>query len=110
MSRDKRIRLKKEKRPQPSGKTARRMWDVSPMMVPVASVVLIWQVVFHYNGTLNAVLSTFGISPVDWLNSPYCQVVIIILFLWKNLGYNMILFMAALNGTLRDHPLHHQFL
>ena len=60
-----------------------RTFFLSPMMVPVASVVLIWQVVFHYNGTLNSVLSVFGVSPVDWLNSPYCQVVIIILFLWK---------------------------
>ena len=61
------------------GKSWLRTFFLSPMMVPVASVVLIWQVVFHYNGTLNAVLSTFGVSPVDWLNSPYCQVVIIVL-------------------------------
>jgi len=75
-----------------------RTFFLSPMMVPVASVVLIWQVVFHYNGTLNQVLSHFGVDPVSWLNSPYCQMVIVILFLWKNLGYNMILFMAALNN------------
>ena len=84
------------------GKSWLRTFFLSPMMVPVASVVLIWQVVFHYNGTLNAVLSTFGVSPVDWLNSPYCQVVIIVLFLWKNLGYNMILFMAALNNIPKE--------
>ena len=84
------------------GKSWLRTFFLSPMMVPVASVVLIWQVVFHYNGTLNAVLSTFGISPVDWLNSPYCQVVIIILFLWKSLGDKMILFMAALNNIPKE--------
>ena len=84
------------------GKSWLRTFFLSPMMVPVASVVLIWQVVFHYNGTLNAVLSTFGVSPVDWLNSPYCQIVIIVLFLWKNLGYNMILFMAALNNIPKE--------
>lgn len=79
-----------------------RTFFLSPMMVPVASVVLIWQVVFHSKGTLNVFLGVFGISPIDWLNSPYCQLVIIILFLWKNLGYNMILFMAALNNIPKE--------
>ncbi len=75
-----------------------RTFFLSPMMVPVASVVLIWQVVFHRSGTLNNLVTALGGAPIDWLNSPYCQLVIIVLFLWKNLGYNMILFMAALNN------------
>ena len=79
-----------------------RTFFLSPMMVPVASVVLIWQVVFHYRGTLNVVLANFGVDPVDWLNSPYCLLVIVVLFLWKNLGYNMILFMAALNNIPKE--------
>jgi len=79
-----------------------RTFFLSPMMVPVASVVLIWQVVFHQNGTLNNLISALGGVAVDWLNSPYCQVVIIVLFLWKNLGYNMILFMAALNNIPKE--------
>ena len=80
-----------------------RTFFLSPMMVPVASVVLIWQVVFHRNGTLNAMLAPFGWQPVDWLNAPgWCMMVIIILFLWKNLGYNMILFMAALNNIPKE--------
>ena len=75
-----------------------RTFFLSPMMVPVASVVLIWQVVFHNNGTLNSIIVSLGGTGVDWLNSPWCQAVIVVLFLWKNLGYNMILFMAALNN------------
>ena len=75
-----------------------RSFFLSPMMVPVASVVLIWQVVFHRDGTLSNLVMSLGGTAVDWLNSPYCQIVIIVLFLWKNLGYNMILFMAALNN------------
>ena len=39
---------------------------------------------------------------IDWLNSPYCLLVIVVLFLWKNLGYNMILFMAALNNIPKE--------
>ncbi|WP_320411213.1 sugar ABC transporter permease [Candidatus Galacturonibacter soehngenii] len=79
-----------------------RTFFLTPMMVPVASVVLIFQVIFHYNGAMNDVLSIFGISKIDWFKSSYAQVVIIILFLWKNLGYNMILFMAAISSIPKD--------
>lgn len=79
-----------------------RSFFLSPMMVPVASVVLIWQVLFHYNGTVNGFLETFGIEKIDWLKSSHGIWVIVILFLWKNLGYNMILFLAALNNIPKD--------
>lgn len=73
-----------------------------PMMVPVASVVLIWQVIFHYNGALNEFLSNFGVDKIDWLKSDMGQIVVVLLFLWKNLGYNMILFLSALNNIPKD--------
>lgn len=79
-----------------------RTFFLSPMMVPIASVVLIWQVLFHYNGMMNEVIGWFGKGKIDWLNSDYAQVVLIILFLWKNLGYNMILFMSALSSIPKD--------
>ena len=79
-----------------------RTFFLSPMMVPVASIVLIWQVLFHYNGAVNDFLAVFGVSKIDWLKSDYAQVVVVILFLWKNLGYNMILFMAALASIPKD--------
>ena len=84
------------------GKSMFRTFFLSPMMVPVASVVLVWQVIFHESGTLNQFLSLFGVQAVDWLKSPYCQLVIVILFLWKNLGYDMILFMAALANIPKE--------
>lgn len=79
-----------------------RTFFLSPMMVPVASIVLIWQVLFHYNGAVNDILLAFGGSKIDWLKSDYSILVIVILFLWKNLGYNMILFMAALASIPKD--------
>lgn len=79
-----------------------RTFFLSPMMVPVASIVLIWQVLFHYNGAVNDFLAVFGIDKIDWLKSDYAQIVVVILFLWKNLGYNMILFMAALASIPKD--------
>lgn len=79
-----------------------RTFFLSPMMVPVASIVLIWQVLFHYNGAVNEVLVSLGGGKIDWMKSEYSQIVIVILFLWKNLGYNMILFMAALASIPKD--------
>lgn len=79
-----------------------RTFFLSPMMVPVASIILIWQVLFHFNGIVNDFIAIFGADKVDWIKSSHAQVVIVILFLWKNLGYNMILFMAALSSIPRD--------
>lgn len=79
-----------------------RTFFLSPMMVPVASVVLIWQVLFHYNGAVNDILVRLGGAKIDWLKSDYSIVVIVILFLWKNLGYNMIIFMAAISSIPKD--------
>ena len=79
-----------------------RTFFLSPMMVPVASIVLIWQVLFNMNGTVNEFLAVFGADKIDWLQSQYAQVVVLLLFLWKTLGYNMILFMSALANIPRE--------
>lgn len=79
-----------------------RTFFLSPMMVPVASVVLIWQVLFSYNGTVNEFIMLFGAERIDWLQSEYNQIVVIVLFLWKNLGYFMILFMAGLANIPKE--------
>lgn len=79
-----------------------RTFFLSPMMVPVASIVLIWQVLFNANGTINVLLGSFGLKAVDWLQSGYAPLVVTLLFLWKNLGYNMILFMAGLANIPKE--------
>lgn len=73
-----------------------RTFFLSPMMVPVASIVLMWQVLFSNNGVINEFTALFGADKIDWIKSDYGLVVVVSLFLWKNLGYNMILFMSAL--------------
>ena len=82
------------------GKSIFRSFLLNPMMVPVASVVLIWQVFFSYNGVVNGIAEQLfdSFQKIDWLKSSYAQIVIMLLFLWKNLGYNMVLFLAALNS------------
>ncbi len=72
---------------------------LTPLMVPIASIVLIFQVLFDYNGVINNILANFTDTRTDWLKSSSGIFVIIILFLWKNLGYNMILFLSALGNV-----------
>ena len=83
-------------------KSQMRTLLLSPMMVPIASVVLIWQVLFHYNGVVNEFMTFWGGTQIDWFKSDYAQVVLVLLFLWKNLGYNMILFMAAISNIPKE--------
>lgn len=75
---------------------------LTPLMVPTASVVLIWQVLFDYNGVVNLAVQKFGGGRVDWLKSSAGLFVVILLFLWKNLGYNMILFLSAMGNIPKD--------
>ncbi len=84
------------------GKSWLRSCFLCPLMVPIASVVLVWQVIFHNHGTLNQVTALIGMEPVDWLKSNYTYFVLTVMFLWKTLGYNMILFMSAIAGIPRD--------
>lgn len=87
------------------GKSRFRALFLSPMMVPVASIVLVWQILFHQNGAVNQLLEFFRLQPVNWLRTNgYDRVVVILLFLWKNVGYNVILFAAAL-GNIPKEPL-----
>lgn len=76
---------------------------VMPLVVPVASIILIWQVLFDWNGTLNAVMNSLGIDRIDWMKSDWARYVVIFVYLWKNIGYNIILFMAGLQNIPSDY-------
>ena len=69
-----------------------------PMAVPVASIVLLWQVVFNESGLANTVLTTFGMEPIHFMGSGAAFWVLIFTYLWKNTGYNMILWLAGLDS------------
>lgn len=76
---------------------------VLPLVVPVASIVLIWQMLFDWNGSLNAWLSAFGLERVDWMKTDAARNVIIVVYLWKNIGYNVILLLAGLQRIPKDY-------
>ncbi len=67
-----------------------------PMSIPVASVVLLWKVIFHENGLFNRLLSIMDLVPVNWLNSKWTILVLIITYIWKNTGYNMVLWLSGI--------------
>ncbi|WP_250674788.1 sugar ABC transporter permease [Paraclostridium ghonii] len=68
-----------------------------PLAIPIASVVLVWRIVFHQQGILNGFLVNLGGSGVDWMNSDYAFWILVFTYIWKNLGYNIILWLAGLS-------------
>ena len=69
-----------------------------PMAVSAGSVVLFWQLFFDKNGILNEALQHFGGKGVDYMNTPKAFGVLVAVYLWKNLGYDMILWLSGLMG------------
>lgn len=69
-----------------------------PMAIPVASMVLLWRFLFHYSGLLNRVLALNGKEPIDFMNTEYAFWILVVSYLWKNIGYDMILWLAGLDG------------
>ena len=69
-----------------------------PMAVPAASVVLVWKVLFHEKGLINSGLLTLGGGAINWMGSEAAFWMLVISYLWKNLGYTMILWTAGLSA------------
>jgi multiple sugar transport system permease protein len=76
----------------------------APVVTSLVAVAVIWRYLLHTRyGMINYGLGELGISPVDWLNDPHWAMPAIILFaLWKNFGYNMIIFLAGLQSIPDD--------
>ncbi len=70
----------------------------APWVTTLVAVALVWRYVYHPQyGPLNAVLGAFGIGPIDWLGNPrWAMPAIILVSVWKNFGYNMLVFLAGL--------------
>lgn len=73
-----------------------------PMAVPIASVVLIWNIVFHEQGVLSGVLNNFSMAGKDWMSTGYAFWVLVFSYIWKNLGYTIILWLAGLNAISNE--------
>lgn len=69
-----------------------------PMAVPVASIVLVWRALFLPHGLVNGALDLLSIEPQDWMATSKAFWVLVGSYLWKNLGYDMVLWMAGLSS------------
>lgn len=70
-----------------------------PMAIPAACVVLIWRLLFDARGLLNGLLTSLGAEAVDWMNTGSAFYVLAGSYIWKNLGYVMVLWIAAMDGV-----------
>lgn len=67
-----------------------------PYVMPVTGAVLLVEQIFGKDGKLNLLLDAFGLSPSNWLESSWAFVIVLLLYLWKNVGYGVILLLAGL--------------
>ncbi len=76
----------------------------APVVTTLVAVAVIWRYLFHTRyGLVNWGLGHLGINPVDWLGDPHWAMPTIILFaVWKNFGYNMVIFLAGLQAIPKD--------
>jgi len=71
-----------------------------PVITPMVPMAIAWKWIYDYNyGILNYALSLFGIGAVPWLTDPRIALwALIIMGVWKVLGYNLILFLVGIRN------------
>jgi multiple sugar transport system permease protein len=81
-----------------------RLGFFAPVVTTLVAVAVVWRYVYHPTyGLLNWALGALGIPAVDWLNHPhFAMPALVLLAVWKNFGYNMMIFLAALQGIPPD--------
>lgn len=67
-----------------------------PMAVPAASVVLVWKGLFFDRGLINGWLQALGLTGIGWMDTGAAFWMLVLSYLWKNLGYTVVLWTAGL--------------
>lgn len=67
-----------------------------PVVVPVASLICVWQLLFDDYGAVNGFLNSLGLNTVEFFNSEYSMVMIVFIYVWKYCGFCVVLFTAGL--------------
>lgn len=70
-----------------------------PYLMPSAALLIVWQLLFDFGGPVNRLVTAFGFERVLWLEGDFLRAPIILLYVWKNLGFSVILFSAALQSV-----------
>ncbi|WP_334076880.1 sugar ABC transporter permease [Paenibacillus sanfengchensis] len=71
-----------------------------PTIAPLAGTAIVWNTMFNYNsGLFNMLLTKLHMAPVQWLGDPhYALYSVILMTLWADIGYNIVLFIAGLDS------------
>ncbi|OME89839.1 ABC transporter permease [Paenibacillus lautus] len=71
-----------------------------PTIAPLAGTAIVWNTMFNYNnGLFNMLLSKVNVAPIEWLSDPhYALYSVIMMTLWADIGYNIVLFIAGLDS------------
>lgn len=79
------------------GRTLASVALLLPLVVPSGTIVYFWKILFDTNGLLNKWLSMLGFEVTNLGQGHFAMAVIVLLFLWKNVSYNIVLFWSGLN-------------
>jgi multiple sugar transport system permease protein len=76
-----------------------------PVITSMNAVAMVWLYIYHPDvGILNYLLSIFNISPQKWLLDPvWAMPAVILMSIWKNLGYNIIIFLVGLQSIPKEY-------
>lgn len=81
------------------GMTFFRTIFFSPVVISLVAWTIVWGFLLQDNGGINAALDTFGIDGPNWLREGWgAMASVIVVQVFKNVGLNMVLFLAALQG------------
>lgn len=81
--------------------TAFRNILLLPYLMPSSAMLLIWLAMFDYGGVINRAVVALGFERVLWLDGIALRVPVVLLYIWKNLGFSVVLFASALSAV---HP------
>lgn len=71
---------------------------IVPMAVPSNAMMVVWRMLFDDAGVINGVLTSFGKEPLHFMTGEYSMYLLIGTYLWKNMGYNMLIWLSALGS------------
>lgn len=70
-----------------------------PYLTPSSAILIIWLLFFDYGGAVNRVVVALGLERVFWLEGDMLRVPVVLLYIWKNLGFSVVIFTAALQAV-----------
>ena len=70
-----------------------------PYLMPSSALLIVWLLLFDYGGVINRIVVALGFERVLWLESEALRVPVVLLYIWKNVGFSVVIFSAALQAV-----------